>query len=121
MLCQKENCRAEIEDGEEREFHGLFLCDDCYMDALSPARTCDPWAVRSAGLAKEHGDTTEHGGGLQQKIIDLIKKSGGLSQTELAEKLSVRPGDIEREIAALRHMEKIRAAMQDGKKVIVLW
>ena len=121
MLCQKENCQAEIEEGEEREFHGLFLCDDCYMDALSPARTCDPWAVRSAGLAKEHGDTTEHGGGLQQKIIDLIKKSGGLSQTELAEKLSVRPGDIEREIAALRHMEKIRAAMQDGKKVIVLW
>jgi hypothetical protein len=122
MLCQKENCRAEIEDGEGRDFHGKLLCDDCYMDALSPARTCDPWAVRSAGMAKERGDTTEQGGGsLQQKILELIQKSGGLSLAELAEKLSVRPGDIEREIAALRHMEKIRAAMQDGKKVIVLW
>jgi hypothetical protein len=121
MLCQKENCRAEIEEGEGREFHGQLLCDDCYMDALSPARTCDPWAVRSAGLAKERGDTTEQGGGLQQKILELIQKSGGLSLAELTEKLSVRQGDIEREIAALRHMEKIRAAMQDGKKVIVLW
>ncbi|MDD3816093.1 MAG: hypothetical protein PHZ02_15780 [Desulfocapsaceae bacterium] len=121
MLCKNENCQAEIEEGEGREFHGRLLCDDCYMDALSPARTCDPWAVRSAGLAKERGDTTEHNGGLQQKIINLIKESGGLSLAELAEKLSVRQGDIEREIASLRHMEKIRAAMQDGKKVIVLW
>jgi hypothetical protein len=121
MLCQKENCQAEIEEGEERDFHGQLLCDDCYMDALSPARTCDPWAVRSAGMAKERGDITEQGGSLQQKILDLIQKSGGLSQAELAAKLSARPGDIEREIAALRHMEKIRAAMQDGKKVIVLW
>jgi len=121
MLCQKENCGAEIEEGEGRDFHGRILCDDCYMDALSPARTCDPWAVRSAGFCKERGDTTEHDGSLQQKILELIQKTGGLSQAELAEKLSARPGDIEREIAALRHMEKIRAAMQDGKKVIVLW
>lgn len=121
MLCQKENCWAEIEEGEERDFHGQLLCEDCYMDALSPPRTCDPWAVRSASFFKDLGDTTEHGGSLQQKILDLIQKSGGLSQGELADKLSARPGDIEREIAALRHMEKIRAAMQDGKKVIVLW
>lgn len=121
MLCQKENCQAEIEEGEGRDFYGKLLCDDCYMDALSPARTCDPWAVRSAGLAKERGDTTEEGGSLQQKMLELIKQSGGLSLVELAEKLSVRQGDIEREIAALRHMEKIRAAMQNGKKVIVLW
>lgn len=121
MLCAKENCRAEIEEGEGRDFYGQLLCDDCYMDALSPARTCDPWAVRSAGLFKERGDTTEHSGGLQQKILDLIQESGGLSLAEIAAKLFVRQGDIEREIAALRHMEKIHAAMQDGKKVIVLW
>ncbi|MBW6520712.1 MAG: hypothetical protein K0A99_06820 [Desulfoarculaceae bacterium] len=121
LLCAKENCRAEIEEGEGRDFYGQLLCDDCYMNALSPVRTCDPWAVRSASLAKEHGDTTEHGGSLQQKILDMIGKSGGLCIGELAAKLAVRPGDIEREIAALRHMEKIRSAMKDGKKIIVLW
>ena len=84
MLCQKENCQAEIEESEGRDFHGQLLCDDCYLDALSPARTCDPWAVRSAGLAKERGDATEHAGGLQQQILELIQKSGGLSLAELA-------------------------------------
>ncbi len=120
MQCQKENCGVEIEEGEERDFHGQILCEDCYMDALSPARTCDPWAVRSASLAKSSGETTEHGG-LQQDILQLIRQTGGLSIVEMVERLSVRTGDIEREIAALRHMEKIRAAMQGGKKVIVLW
>ncbi len=121
MRCAKANCQAEIEEGEERDFHGQMLCEDCYMDALSPARTCDPWAVRSASLAKESGETTEQSGSLQQKILDVIKKSGGVSVADLAVRLSVRQADVEREIASLRHMEKIRAAMQDGVKVIVPW
>ena len=35
--------------------------------------------------------------------------------------LRAAPGDFEREIAALRHMEKLRAEMRDGVKVICLW
>jgi len=30
------------------EYGGQVRCEDCYMSALSPARACDPWAVRSA-------------------------------------------------------------------------
>ncbi|MCB2183243.1 MAG: hypothetical protein KQH63_14515 [Desulfobulbaceae bacterium] len=120
MKCEKDNCRVEIEDGEERSFHGQFLCEDCYMDALSPARTCDPWAVRSASLSKSCGETTEFGG-LQEKIISLIRKQVGISVAGLADKLCARQGDVEREIASLRHMEKIRASIHNGRKVIVLW
>lgn len=120
MQCEKENYRAKIKEGEERCFHGQLLCEDCYMDALSPARTCDPWAVRSATLAKSSGEIMEYAG-LQQDILKLLKETGGLSLADLADRLNVRIGDVEREIAALRHMEKIRAAMQDGKKVITLW
>jgi hypothetical protein len=29
--------------------------------------------------------------------------------------------DLEREIAALRHMEKVRAKMKDDRKIICLW
>ena len=43
MNCDK--CGSEMKNGEETEHHGQLLCEDCYMDALSPARTCDPWAV----------------------------------------------------------------------------
>ncbi len=120
MKCANENCGIEIEEGEERIFHGRILCEDCYIDALSPPRTCDPWAVRSASLAKSSGETTELRG-LQEKIVGLITKHGGLSLAELVVELGVRQGDVEREIASLRHMEKIRAAMQNGKKVIVPW
>ncbi|MFH1217294.1 MAG: hypothetical protein V1706_12400 [Pseudomonadota bacterium] len=120
MKCDRENCRAQIPDGEERNWHGQLLCEDCYMDALSPAKTCDPWAVRSATMARDSGETTEHSG-LQAQILLQIRQSGGMSLGELASTLSTRTPDIEREIAALRHMEKVRAAMQDGKKVIVLW
>lgn len=34
--------------GKEESIHGRTVCEECLMDILSPARTCDPWAVRSA-------------------------------------------------------------------------
>jgi len=114
MKCEK--CGIEIEKGEEREYVGRILCEDCYMDALSPVRTCDPWAVYTA---KKSGDIklTE----IQKKILRLIDERGGLSMKEIAESLNLSISDVEREIAALRHMEKIRAAMKNSKKVIVRW
>ena len=48
MECER--CKDIIESGEEREYAGRVLCEDCYMDALSPAKTCDPWAVHSAKI-----------------------------------------------------------------------
>ncbi|MBF0526155.1 MAG: hypothetical protein HQK56_13800, partial [Deltaproteobacteria bacterium] len=46
MQCAR--CQETIEEMEAREMHGQTLCEDCYMSALSPTRTCDPWAVHSA-------------------------------------------------------------------------
>ena len=46
MKCDR--CSAAVQEGEEREHHGEILCEDCYMDVLSPAKACDPWAVHSA-------------------------------------------------------------------------
>ncbi|MBU0908685.1 MAG: hypothetical protein KKA54_19870 [Proteobacteria bacterium] len=120
MKCDRENCLTDIDVGEERYLYGRVLCEDCYMDALSPAKTCDPWAVRSASIAASCGETMRTGG-LQKKILDLLKKIEGLPLAEPAQRLAVRPGDMEREIAALRHMEKVRAAMVNGRKVITLW
>ncbi len=57
IACQR--CGSSIPKGEDREYFGKILCEDCYMDAISPTRTCDPWAVHSA---KSFGDAT--GGGV---------------------------------------------------------
>ncbi len=118
MECSR--CGAEIRHGDERPFHGQMLCEDCYMDALSPTRTCDPWAVYSA---KQLGEQT---GGLQtsevqEKILEVLADTGGIEPRDLAKRLGITPTELEREVAALRHMEKLRAELREGRKYFVLW
>jgi hypothetical protein len=33
----------------------------------------------------------------------------------------MRPADLERELAVLRHVEKIRGALREGRKIIRPW
>ena len=118
MNCDR--CRQAIIPGEEEQLHGQALCEDCYMDAFSPARTCDPWAVRSAMHCKDSagGSAVSE---LQAKLLAILRETGGVGLGALAEKLDMKPTDVQREIAALRHMEKVRGAMRDGNKVFCLW
>ncbi len=118
MKCDR--CNESIEAGEEREHHGQVLCEDCYMDALSPARSCDPWAVHSAKSLKEQRGRVEVNE-VQKRILRILEETGGIEPRLLVERLQIRPLDLEREIAALRHMEKVRGELRDGKKVVRLW
>ena len=118
---QCERCRELIPEGEERERYGQILCEDCYMDLLSPLKACDPWAVHSAGtFAKEEGYVLELNA-TQQKILDTLRANGPMEPKRLSETLQIKETDLEREIAVLRHMEKVRGKLRDGKKVIRLW
>ena len=119
MTCDR--CSQEINPGEEHEHLGQNLCEDCYMDILSPAKTCDPWAVHSAqSLAKTRGGTLELNE-IQKEILHILKETGGAEPFAVARKLRLKPGDLEREVAALRHMEKLRGELRDGKKFLILW
>lgn len=116
VKCSK--CGAPMKKGEERDYHGQTLCEDCYMDALSPARACNPWAVYTAkSLSSQEGALSE----TQAKILTILKETGGVEPSILAEMIQLKSTDLEREIAALRHMEKVRAKLKDGKKIICLW
>ncbi|MCF8068960.1 MAG: hypothetical protein K9L30_10280 [Desulfobacterales bacterium] len=119
MKCDR--CSENIKVGEERELHGQTLCEDCYMDALSPAKACDPWAVYSAKsfLNKEGSnlEITE----IQSKILQILKETGGAEAGIISERLHIKLSDIEREIATLRHMEKVKGRLREGKKIICLW
>ncbi|MBW2681263.1 MAG: hypothetical protein JRD01_11050, partial [Deltaproteobacteria bacterium] len=93
----------------------------CYMDLLSPARTCDPWAVHSAQtLAKTSGRSLELTE-IQKKILEIVQEAGGLEPGVIVERLKIKPADLEREVAALRHMEKIRGELRQGKKFLIAW
>jgi len=119
MKCER--CGDTIEQGEQREHFGRILCEDCYMDALSPARACDPWAVHSAKRLQEAMPGDEMTNALQQKILTILKETGRIEPGHLIERLQIKPTDLERELAALRHMEKIRGELYEGKRYICLW
>jgi hypothetical protein len=119
MKCDK--CTSPIKEGQEFELYGQVLCEDCYMDALSPTRACDPWAVHSAKSFAEHKAGIVALTKTQQKILDILKETGGVPMDNLAQRLKIKLSDLEREIAALRHMEKVRGALKNGKKIICLW
>jgi len=119
MNCEK--CGDAIEKGEERDFHGRTLCEDCYMDALSPARACDPWAVHTAKSLLKEEDGSSELNPVQAKILDILQETGGVEPKILAERLQLKPTALERELAALRHIEKIRGELKDGRKIVCLW
>jgi len=119
MIC--DICKKEVTKGEERKHHGQVLCEDCYMDALSPARACDPWAVHSAKSFGKDGAMPLKLTEVQVQILEILKETGGIEPRDLCERLQMSPSDLEREIASLRHMEKLRGELRKGKKFIRLW
>lgn len=116
MHCDK--CGATIEPGEEELCNSQTLCEDCYMDVLSPTKICDPWAVHHAKSCSESESSLNS---TQQSIITALTETGGLEMEPLAEKLDLKVRELERNLATLRHMEKIKARPENGKKVFCLW
>jgi len=121
MECGK--CSATIEAGEEREYRGRMLCEDCYMDALSPTKTCDPWAVYSAKSLQQHMGGALTLTPIQCEILHVLKEAGSLEPSallsRLGDKLTLK--ELEREFATLRHMEKVRGEKQSDRVVWRLW
>jgi hypothetical protein len=116
--CQK--CGTGIEPGEMHEYAGRQLCEDCYMEALSPVRTCDPWAVHTAKSLKDlpggHDLSPK-----QQQLYDLVKERGEIPIPEAAAALDLTEDELRREFAALRHMEKLRACKKDDLVCLTLF
>jgi hypothetical protein len=115
MKCDR--CHKDIPEGEERRYYSETLCEDCYMDALSPAKACDPWAVYNARAFGDDVELTE----TQENIINILMDTGGVEPGVLMEKLGLQAKELERELATLRHMEKIRGEKRGDKIVIRLW
>jgi hypothetical protein len=119
MICDR--CQAAIPSGEQTQHNGQMLCEDCYMDVLSPARACDPWAVHSAKRFEESAGKPSQLNKNQENILHVLEATGGVELPELSRRTGLKPADLEREIAALRHMEKLRAEMRADRKVLCLW
>ncbi|WP_169432919.1 winged helix-turn-helix transcriptional regulator [Desulfotignum balticum] len=91
------------------------------MILLSPPKACDPWAAYCAKSFSEKTGSRPDLNPVQVKILQILKETGGISIQELSEQLELPLETFERDIAALRHMEKLRAEMRGGRKIICLW
>jgi hypothetical protein len=92
------------------------------MDALSPVRTCDPWAVHSAKRLEASGAQGLQLNEIQSRIVDLLKEVGEAEVSVVCDRLQIDPETLRREFAALRHMEKARGKPKgDGTIVLCLW
>ena len=113
MKCER--CKAVVAEGEQRALHGQNLCEDCYMDLLSPLRVCDPWAVHSAKTFVKEKAAVVKLTAAQQKIVDILQNEGPQEPENLCQRLQIKKTDIERDIAALRHMKKKGVNSGSGK------
>jgi len=100
---------------------GQTLCEECYMQALSPARSCDPWAVHSAQALSQLDEGYVELSRMQTRILAVLKETGGAEPEVVAGRLGIGLPELQREIATLRHMEKVRGELRDGRKVVCLW
>jgi transcription initiation factor IIE alpha subunit len=114
-------CGKKIEKQQSYVYQGNLFCEDCYMDILSPPKTCDPWAVRSAQIFLKGKDKLSTLTPLQHRIVDYIKGKGEATFEELTANLHLTEEELRREFAVLRHMEVLRATKKEGQILYLLF
>jgi hypothetical protein len=121
MKCDQ--CSTTIESGEERDHLGQRLCEDCFIDAVSTVKPCDPWAVHSARSYEKHAGKDRILTPPQLEILRILEADGAMEPSMLLKKLGgkLQLRELEREFATLRHMEKVRGEKQGPKVLWRLW
>lgn len=119
MNCER--CGDLIPDGESFEHRGKVLCEDCYIGALQPPKSCDVAAVHSA---KTHRQLSGESGAdglteLQSTMYNRIKESGKFTRPELMALFNLKEWELDKQIAILRHCELIKARKIGGQIYIV--
>jgi hypothetical protein len=118
MQCNK--CGASIDKGEEKELRDQILCEDCYIDALSPVKICDPWALYNSKSLERNTAEPSPMTSIQSEILDILRGAGSLEPSvvllRLNDKHTIK--EVERELSVLRHMDKVRAENAGDR---ILW
>lgn len=114
MICVK--CQDVIPKGEEMNHMGQILCEDCYVEAVEPPRTCDVAAVYSAKMSRKMAGQTGTDGltQLQKDIYEYVKEKGKVTPEEVAKNFNLSAGELQRQFTTLRHCELLKGTRIDG-------
>ena len=114
-------CKQTVPEGESYNYYGKILCEDCYIQAIEPPRTCDVAAVHAAKTHRElFGQTGTEGLTEQQKnIYDYVKKNDKATKPELISTFGLSVSELDRLVSVLRHCELIKARKIENEIYIV--
>ncbi len=121
MICAR--CRENIPEGEQFEHMGQVLCEDCYIEAIEPPRTCDVTAVYSAKVARRMAGQTGTDGltELQKDIYNYVKAEGPVTHEQIMKKFKLAKWQLEKQFAVLRHCELLRGFREGGQVYVTVW
>jgi len=119
MKC--DGCSTPLDPADRCEHFGKTLCEDCYMEALSPVKTCDPWAAYNAQRFEvNHKETRDQLNPLQTRIIEIISREKQITPEALLDQLDkdLTRSELQREFATLKHMGRVNAK-KSGDKILL--
>jgi recombinational DNA repair protein (RecF pathway) len=123
MIVQCTRCGSKTSQEELYHFRDQDLCEDCYMGALQPPKTCD---VAATHLAKKHRQAAGQTGtegllDIQRKIYEFIKQHGRVTREQIMKEFAIPEWELEKQIAILRHCELVKGRRAEGKLFLVLF
>lgn len=108
MKCHR--CGSEISGDDSYSYHGQVLCEDCYISAISPERTCDPWASYLSG--RERQDTDIKGANdlteTEKRVYEFIKDRGRTTRGEVMAEFGLSAPDLDPQLNVLMHAELVK-------------
>lgn len=119
MECAR--CNQIVPEDETYNYYGKILCEDCYIQAIEPPRTCDVAAVHAAKTHREMLGQTGTDGltELQKNIFEYVKKHNKATKPELISSFGLSVPELDRLISVLRHCELIKARKIENEIYIV--
>ena len=119
MKCNQ--CGREISGDESYSHRGRTLCEDCYIDAISPEKTCDPWATylstrttERAGL-KGIDSLTE----MERKIYEFVRSRGRAARGEVMAEFGLSARDLDPQLNVLMHAELVKEHSEGDKMYLI--
>ena len=121
MTVKCSRCGTEVSEDEAYSYQGQTLCEDCYIDAISPDRECDPWASylsayerKGAGLKGVDGLSE-----VQKKVYQFIKNSGRATREEIMAQFDLSAADMVPQLKVLMYAELVKEHSEGGTMYLI--
>jgi len=114
-------CGTEVSEDEAFSYQSQTLCEDCYIDAISPDRECDPWASylsayerKGAGLKGVDGLSE-----VQKKVYHFIKNRGRATREEVMAQFDLSVADLVPQLKVLMYAELVKEHSESGTMYLI--